>query len=53
MKPSQVESNQVERVASLVVGGILLGVGLRRGNPLRLALALAGGALMLRGAKGH
>lgn len=53
MKSASVESNQAERVASLVAGGILLGVGLRRGNPIRLLLAIAGGALMLRGAKGH
>lgn len=53
MKTSSTESNQLERVASLVAGGILLGVGLRRGNPVRLLFALAGGALMLRGAKGH
>jgi uncharacterized membrane protein len=47
------ESNQVERVASLVAGGILVGVGLRRANPIRFVLALAGGALLLRGARGH
>ncbi len=50
---NQMECNQAERIGSLVVGGILLGMGLRRSNPLRLVLAIAGGALMLRGAKGH
>jgi uncharacterized membrane protein len=47
------ECNQAERIASLVAGGLLVGVGLRRANPLRLVLALAGGALLLRGARGH
>ncbi|MGV3618977.1 MAG: SRPBCC family protein [Fimbriimonas sp.] len=53
MNGSNAECNQAERFASLVAGGILLGVGLRRANPLRLVLAIAGGALLLRGAKGH
>lgn len=44
---------QLERLACLVAGGILVGVGLRRNNLIRIVTAAAGGALILRAAKGH
>lgn len=42
-----------ERWASVVGGGVLAGLGLRRRSPLGVALALIGGDLMRRGITGH
>ena len=44
---------QIERVASVVAGGALAAYGLTKRNPAGIALALAGGTLLLRGATGH
>lgn len=43
----------VERVTCLVAGGLLIAAGFRRGPVLRTATLIAGGALILRAAKGH
>jgi len=42
----------VERVASAVIGGALMALGLRRRSPTGAALALASGALLYRGIRG-
>src|SRR4051812_7800063 len=45
--------HEVERLASGVGGAALALFGLKRGGPAGLALALVGGAFVLRGATGH
>jgi hypothetical protein len=42
-----------ERVASGLLGGALLGYGLKRRSPLGLGLAAAGAAILARGATGR
>jgi uncharacterized membrane protein len=48
-----VNVNQVERRASLLLGGVLLVTGLRRRSPVGAVLALAAGELLYRGISGH
>src|SRR5947207_9166289 len=44
---------QAERAASVIAGGALAAYGLAKRNPVGIALALLGGAAILRGATGH
>lgn len=43
---------KAERIASAVIGGALVGYGIKQRSPLSLALALLGGGLLYRGASG-
>jgi uncharacterized membrane protein len=45
--------SQAERLTSGVGGGALVLAGVRRGGPLGVLIALAGGALLARGVSGH
>ncbi len=45
--------NQTERLASLVGGGVLAVLGMRRSGMAGTAMALAGGALVVRGLSGY
>jgi uncharacterized membrane protein len=44
---------QTERIACLLVGGLLVALGIRRNSVVRLATMVVGGALILRSARGH
>lgn len=44
---------KAERIASAVIGGALVGYGIKQRSPLSLALALLGGGLLYRGASGE
>ena len=48
-----VNVGQLERVASIASGAVLVGVGLARGRGLGLAAVCAGAALVYRGVTGH
>ncbi len=48
-----VNVGKVERIASAVIGGALLGYGIKERSPLSLVLALFGGGLLYRGASGE
>jgi uncharacterized membrane protein len=51
--PSGINVNEVERVASLVLGGVLIAGGLKQRSVRGTALAIAGGGLVSRGITGH
>jgi uncharacterized membrane protein len=48
-----VNISTAERMVSVVGGGVLAGLGLRRRSPLGIGLALIGGDLVRRGITGH
>lgn len=51
--PSGVNVNQVERAASMLLGGMLVATGLKRRSLGGAVVALAGGGLLARGVTGH
>ncbi len=48
-----VNVGKAERIASALIGGALVGYGIKQRSPLSLALALFGGGLLYRGASGE
>lgn len=51
--PDEPNVGMAERVVSAVLGGTLVGVGLTRWSLRGLGIAVAGGALLARGVRGH
>ena len=50
---NDVNVGKAERIASAVIGGALVGYGIKQRSPLSLALAVLGGGLLYRGASGE
>lgn len=50
---SQPSAAKVERIACLVAGGVLAGLGLRRRGPLGALAGVLGAAFLWRGVRGH
>src|SRR5947209_5447764 len=52
-EPGGTNVHKMERLLSMVSGAALIAFGVKRGGLSGIALAIAGGALGLRGATGH
>jgi len=44
---------KMERMASIIAGGLLIAYAMRRRTPMSMGLVLAGGSMLYRGAAGH